>query len=143
MIRRKKKYLNYKYQINSLNYHFIIYVTLFAAYISGLTDILIYLKTKHLNIGMIFNGLLLIVQISLQTFLMRTQGRKFVKMSQVSALLVLSNLSLWILEISELANIITKVNVLTNFSAMLSLFVSLNRFYSSLVFFQFWKTKSY
>jgi hypothetical protein len=92
---------------------------------------------------MIFNGLLLIVQISLQTFLMRTQGRKFVKMSQVSALLVLSNLSLWILEISELANIITKVNVLTNFSAMLSLFVSLNRFYSSLVFFQFWKTKSY
>jgi len=90
-----------------------------------------------MNIGAIFDGLILIAQITSQTFLMRLQGRKFVNMSQVSALLVLSNLSLWIIEISAIAH-----NAV-NFSAILSLFVSLNRFYSSLVFIQFWKTKSY
>lgn len=114
-----------------------------AAYISGLTDILIYSNPKHINIEMLFNGVILMTQITLQSFLMRSQGRKFVNMRQVSALLVLSNLSLWILEISETANIMTKDNNIINFPALLSLFVSLNRFYSSLIFFQFWKTKSY
>lgn len=141
IVRSKKKYTHYKYQINLLDYHFIIFVTLFAAYVFGVSQILLNLKMKDFNPWVVINGIMLIIQITLQTFLMRSEGRKLVHMRQVFALLIFCNISLWILEIFQLANIMAKMNAFIDSHALFSLFVALNRFYSTLIFIQFWKIK--
>lgn len=145
IIRRKKKYLNYKYTINILDHHLVLYLTLLAAFVYGLRQVItswLAAETEDTSrrLDDTSDGLSLVIQISLQSFLLRLQRRKFVQMNQIFIINVFSNLSLWVLEVYQIANSLASDIRITDFTIILYLFVSLNRFYSALVFYQFWKS---
>lgn len=89
------------------------------------------------------DGMCMILHITIQGFLLRSAHRSNEKLRQVFAFLSLSNLSIWILEVNQIS---VKFDSLYN-NNMLSLdilpplFMSLNRFYSALLFLHFWRTK--
>ena len=132
--------MNYKYKMNFLDYHFVLYLTLLAAFVYGLRQVLITSLAEETQLEDICDGLSLIIQITLQSFLLRLQRRKFVQMDQIFIVSVFANLSLWVLEVYQIANSLAINIPITNFTVILYLFVSLNRFYSALIFYQFWKS---
>jgi len=164
VIRRRKKYLNPKYQINVLKHHFIIFFTMFAAYIICFIQIVLLLqqlwsenKSKSTDDSLnqvlsILSWITLLVQITVQTYLLRLQGKKLVDMSHIFALLVTANLSLWIIDVSTELNSGNSTHLKAppptgplNLSAsahrILGMFVTLNRYYCALIFVHFWKMR--
>lgn len=138
---RGKKGSPYKYQINTLDYQFIIYVTIFAAYFCSVTTIITSLTSPEIDIALVLNGVMLTIQITFQTFLMKSQGRNLSNTRQIFAFLILSNLSLWVLEVSHMADSLLNTSGIVSFPILLAIIVGLNRIYSTLVFLQFWKNK--
>lgn len=203
-VRRRRIDLNdIKYQINILKHHFIIFVTLFLVYTVSIMNIISMiirflrqngkeqLRTE-MDGGTMLNLITtiivyttLMIQVTIQTYLLRLQGKKMINMTHVFSLLAIANFSLWMIDIS---NIVYNRHLWpiqwrqplmkTNFNAILStpgnnndslpmtndfnyhnndngqklfsddfflnvmtMFVPINRFYCSLIFFHFWKMK--
>lgn len=165
VIRRRKKYLNPKYQINVLKHHFIIFFTLFAVYVMCFINIVLVLQQlwspasttsvpdqSLSQVLSIVSWLTLLIQITVQTYLLRLQGKKLVDMSHIFALLVTANLSLWIVDVgnelsatSHLTHHHTIGTHAFNFSTaahrILAMFVTLNRYYCALIFAHFWRMR--
>lgn len=107
-----------------------------------------------------------LLQVTVQTYLLRLQGKKLVDMSTIFALLVTANLSLWIVDVSSAL----QANTTTTFTStsvsltatplpantqeisgnptastaihrILTMFVTLNRYYCTLIFVHFWKMR--
>src|SRR5699024_4728109 len=98
---------------------FIIFFTLFATYITCFINIVNLvqqlwsqpaaksapLKNESLlQMLSLLCWLTLLLQITVQTYLLRLQGKKLVDMSHIFALLVTANLSLWIINVSTELN---------------------------------------
>ncbi len=202
VIRRRKKYLNPKYQINVLKHHFIIFFTLFATYVTCFINIVLLFQQQwwsSSSSSFLFNtssakvpkssssssfstdqlmailSLLswstLLLQVTVQTYLLRLQGKKLVDMSHIFALLVTANLSLWIVDVSSALEatttsstavqqftsnstssassgssvsslpITTTTSPPTAIHRILTMFVTLNRYYCALIFVHFWKMR--
>lgn len=118
----------------------IIFVTLLATYYCAICMIMSNLISRVVNITAILDGTVMIIHITFQTFLLRSADRKIGKMREIFAFLILANFSLWMLEVTQVT---TKIEQFGPSDILLlpPLLMSLNRFYSALVFIQFWKAK--
>lgn len=165
VIRRRKKYLNPKYQINVLKHHFIIFFTMFATYVMCFINIVVLMQlswwdhstsksslTANQMLSMIA-WITMLVQVTVQTYLLRLQGKKLVDMSHIFALLVTTNLSLWIIELgtevnrsiqpipTNHSNQLPFAHISHSIHRILTMFVTLNRYYCALIFVHFWKMR--
>ena len=84
---------------------------------------------------------LLVFQITLQTLLLRTDGRKIHKLREFYGFLIVANFSLWVLEVTEIASLNSTRSQAFSLNILPQIMVSLNRFYSALVFIHFWQSK--
>lgn len=208
--RRQIDFNDIKYQINILKHHFIIFVTLFLVYTVSIMNIISMIirflrqNTKdhlatEMDDGTVLNLIstiivytTLMIQVTIQTYLLRLQGKKMINMTHVFSLLAIANFSLWMIDISNIVynrhlwpiqwrqslmktnfNTITSTSTpgiyqhndslpMTNdnnyfnnnnhfngqrlilddfFLNVMTMFVPINRFYCSLIFFHFWKMK--
>lgn len=172
-----------KYQINILKHHFIIFVTLFLVYNVSLMNIksffiilitdgssnnIIDAKTTIqmiVPILSLISSLSLIIQVTIQSYLLRLQGKKLINMTHVFSLLAIANFSLWMIDVSMIVSdrdlwpIKWQDQVHSTFENdnnndslkhpddskylrnILNVFVPMNRYYCSLIFFHFWKLK--
>lgn len=132
-------------------------LTVFAVYYYGITLVLNNLlsgERELTNLIVITNGCMLVAQVTLQTFLIRSRGSPdeplswsysrsglgSSMLSNVYAFLALSNLALWILEVTDAATFLTAYGR-TDLISLVPLLVALNRLHASLVFVQYWRTK--
>uniref|UniRef100_T1K2D8 Uncharacterized protein n=1 Tax=Tetranychus urticae TaxID=32264 RepID=T1K2D8_TETUR len=120
--------------------HIMSIITVAGAYTLAIYDIVTSGLENTLTSYKMMNHGALIIQITLQTFLLRSDGRKIHRSRDVFAYLILSNFSLWILEITNMATNLTNQNSISA-RHLPQLLVTLNRFYSGLVFIHFWKLK--
>nr|XP_046911256.1 uncharacterized protein LOC124492423 isoform X1 [Dermatophagoides farinae]XP_046911257.1 uncharacterized protein LOC124492423 isoform X1 [Dermatophagoides farinae]XP_046911258.1 uncharacterized protein LOC124492423 isoform X1 [Dermatophagoides farinae]XP_046911259.1 uncharacterized protein LOC124492423 isoform X1 [Dermatophagoides farinae]XP_046911260.1 uncharacterized protein LOC124492423 isoform X1 [Dermatophagoides farinae] len=172
-----------KYQINILKHHFIIFVTLFLVYNVSLMNIKSFfirlitdgssnnIMDAKTTIQMIvpilslISSLSLIIQVTIQSYLLRLQGKKLINMTHVFSLLAIANFSLWMIDVSMIVSdrdlwpIKWQDQVHSTFENdnnndslkhpddskylrnILNVFVPMNRYYCSLIFFHFWKLK--
>lgn len=165
VIRGRKKYLNPKYQINILKHHYIIFVTLLFTYIAGFVNVVSALADiDHAHLSVTYH-VTLIVQVTLQTCLLRLQGKKLVPMGNILGFLAMSNFALLAIDVSRVATEnnrhlraeestvgleigkTTKLNLFPvfidadNIANILEQFVTLNRAYSTLILLQFWRLR--
>lgn len=116
--------------------------TLLAAYYISLSLVMSGLTQRLIDTYAVLDGITMIIHVTFQTLLMRSDWRKLEKLKEIFAFLILSTFSLWVLEISETASIITDLGLTrVGISILPNLFVALNRFYVALVFIKFWKIK--
>ncbi|XP_053204960.1 uncharacterized protein LOC128389407 isoform X2 [Panonychus citri] len=120
--------------------HIMSIITVAGAYTLAIYDVVMSALENSLSSHKMVNHGALIIQITLQTFLLRSDGRKLHRSRDVFAYLILSNFSLWILEITSMATHMTSAQTLS-LHHLPQLLVTLNRFYSGLVFIHFWKIK--
>jgi len=119
----------------------LIFITILATYYCAILMIISNLMARHVNITAIFDGIVMIIHITFQTFLLRSGDRdKINRTREIFAFLILANFGLWLLEVSQVANKAAHFGA-TDVLLLPPLLMSLNRFYSSLVFIQFWKSK--
>lgn len=88
------------------------------------------------------DGICMIFHITAQTFLIRSSSNRCNnKLRQVFAFLILANFSIWILEVNQISVKFDSTDGNINLDILPALFMSLNRFYSALMFIHFWKSK--
>lgn len=119
----------------------IIFATILATYYCAILMIISNLLARTVNVIAILDGVVMIIHITFQTFLLRSADREKVSRTrEIFAFLILANFGLWLLEVSQVA---TKAQQLGSSDILLlpPLLMSLNRFYSALVFIQYWKAK--
>lgn len=87
------------------------------------------------------NGTCMIVHMTMQSFLLRSGDRRTNKLRQIFAFLIMTNFSIWILEIHQVSVKFSLVNSTLDSILLPPLFMSLNRFHSALMFIHFWKSK--
>ena len=139
---RKRKGLQKLPQIiNWEEFHLFVITSLLAAYFCSFSAIILNLTQMVLIFENLIDSLLLTVHITLQTLLLRSDGRKVDKLRDIHAFLAGANFALWILEITEIASINGTNYNLFNLNVLPQIIVSLNRFYSSLLCIHFWKAK--
>ena len=145
--KKTKKSTGYKSPIvahtmpNSRENHLIIFITILATYYCAILMIISNLMARHVNITDIFDGVVMIIHITFQTFLLRSCDReKINRTREIFAFLILANFGLWLLEVSKVATKAAHLGA-TDILLLPPLLMSLNRFYSALVFIQFWKSK--
>lgn len=99
---RKRKGLQklpQKLFINIEEFHLFVITSLIAAYFCSFSAIILNLTQKVLIIENLIDSFLLTIQITLQTILLRSDGRKIDKLRDVHAFLIFANFSLYILVI--------------------------------------------
>lgn len=139
---RKRKGLQRLPQIVNLEeFHLFVISSLICSYFCSFSAIILNLNQKTIIIENLIDSILLTIQITLQTILLRSDGRKIDKLRDVHAFLIFANFSLYILEITEIASINGTNYNLFNLNVLPQIIVSLNRFYSSLLCIHFWKAK--
>lgn len=89
----------------------------------------------------LMNGVCMIVHMTAQSCLIRTGDRTTNSLRQVFAFLILTNLSIWILEVQQLSVKFSLVNYTLDSVLLPPLLMSLNRLHSALMFIHFWKSK--
>lgn len=88
------------------------------------------------------DGVCMIFHITAQTFLIRSSSnRRNNKLRQVFAFLILANFAIWILEVNQISVKFDTTDGNISLDILPPLFMSLNRFYSALLFIHFWKSK--
>jgi hypothetical protein len=122
-------------------FHLFVVISFTSAYFCALCAILLNLLQPEVVSENLFDSVLLLVQITLQTLLLRTDGRKVHKLREFYGFLIVSNFSLWVLEVTEISSLNSARNPIFNLNILPQILVSLNRFYSALVFIHFWQTK--
>ena len=93
------------------------------------------------NAIIMMNGTCMILHMTTQSFLIRSGDRKTNKLRQIFAFLILTNFSIWILEIHQVSVKFSLVNSTLDSILLPPLLMSLNRFHSALMFIHFWKSK--
>lgn len=105
------------------------------------------INSAIIHIIMMFKGAMLIVQVTLQSLLIRISCIYSIETKQIFAFLIFTNLSLWILEVSDQgvpwASYDTSTTTDRSMKSMnprniFSMLVTLTRFYQALVFMQHW-----
>src|SRR5205085_6784457 len=88
----------------------------------------------------ITDGVFMITQVTLQTFLIQSANRKTNSLRQVFAFLIFANLGMWTAEVKQIS---VKMELVQHADLQMlpPILMSLNRFYSALLFLDFWKTK--
>ena len=87
------------------------------------------------------------MQITFQTYLLRLHGKKLLDLNGIFSLLATANFALWLVNIGVTVRQQTLMNRIGYRSKVdmghqvLSMFVTLNRYYSSLLFVHFWKLR--
>lgn len=125
------------------DHHLIISVTVLTTYYCSICMIVGNLVTSSasINIIAISDGICMLCHITLQTFLIRSgERRKTGLQRQFFAFLILSNLSIWIIEIVQVSVKLSQVSALDS-PIIMPLLMSFNRLYSVLLFIHFWKSK--
>lgn len=123
------------------DHRIIIFITIAATYYCATCMIIGNLISRTINFMAIADGICMIFHSSFQTVLIRSgQQSGSGKMREIFALLILANFSIWFLEVSQVAS---KLMVLQTMDILLlpPILMSLNRFYSALVFIDFWRGK--
>ena len=87
------------------------------------------------------DGVCMILHITTQGFLMRSTNRSNNKLRQVFAFLMLANLSIWMLEVNQICVKFHSFQGSITLDMLPPIFMSLNRFYSAILFTHFWRTK--
>ena len=87
------------------------------------------------------NGICLMLHMTMQSFLIRSGHRKTNKLRQIFAFLILTNFSIWILEIHQVSVKFSHNNWTLDSLLLPPVLMSLNRFQSALLFIHFWKSK--
>lgn len=91
--------------INKGEFHMFVIASLICAYFCSFSAIILNLAQKVIIFENLVDSFLLTIQMTLQTILLRSDGRNFDKMRDIHAFLIFANFSLWILEITEIASI--------------------------------------
>ncbi|XP_074603475.1 uncharacterized protein LOC141857007 isoform X2 [Brevipalpus obovatus] len=115
-------------------------VTVTGAYTLAIYNLVNDGLNNTLDTYKLLNNVTLILQITFQTLLIRSDGRKIHRTRDIYAYLILSNFSLWILEITNMATNLSGRKTI-GLDYVPQLLVTLNRFYSGLVFAHFWRIK--
>lgn len=87
------------------------------------------------------NGICLVLHMTMQSFLIRSGHRKTNKLRQIFAFLILTNFSIWILEVHQVSVKFSLNNSTLDSLLLPPVLMSLNRFQSALMFIHFWKSK--
>ncbi|KAI1301241.1 hypothetical protein HDE_03143 [Halotydeus destructor] len=117
----------------------IIFVTILATFYCAILMIMSNLLARNMNMTAICDGLVMVIHITFQTYLLRSADReKNNGIREIFAFLILANFSLWLLEVSQVALKASHLGP-TDILILPPLLMSLNRFYSALVFMQYWK----
>lgn len=115
-------------------------ITLAGGYTLSMFNLINDALIGDLDSQKMLNNVALIFQLTFQTLLLRSDGRKMHRTRDIYAYLILSNFSLWILEITNLASNLSGQKTIA-IDYLPQMLVTLNRVYSGLVFTHFWKIK--
>ncbi|RWS30761.1 hypothetical protein B4U80_06093, partial [Leptotrombidium deliense] len=114
--------------------------TLFSSYFCGISITVNNVVSLSFDVSQLFDAFFLLIQTTFQTLVLRSKGRNEEKTRDIFAFLILTNFSLWILEVTQIAASIPEKGAFT-FQVLPDIFVSFSRFYFSTLFFHFWKSK--
>ena len=118
-------------------------VTILCAYYTGICMIIGNLISKSINLIAVADGLCIIIQVTVMTFLIRSGQKSSNNMREVYAFLILANFSIWILEITQVSLKINRSGTATmDLLTLPPIMMSLNRFHTLLIFIQFWRSKA-
>lgn len=138
--RDKLKAIHIKSGNFARDHKIIIFITISATYYCATCMIIGNLISRTINFTAIADGICMIFHSSFQTVLIRSGHQGSNKMREIFALLILANFSIWFLEVSQVAS---KLIALQSMDILLlpPILMSLNRFYSALVFIDYWRGK--